>query len=80
MFVTLPGWFLNNDGVASITFAQPGSVGNLLGVLGLLTLLALTLILAEGRWHWQSGRPRMPKRFRGARSWLPSGEFTVAHR
>jgi hypothetical protein len=77
MFATLPGWFLNSDGVASVTFAQPASVGNLLGVISLLTLVALGLILGQGRWSWQSGhtgastrKPR-PKKLLGAPSVAP---------
>lgn len=86
MFATLPGWFLNGDGVASVTFAQPASVGNLCGILSVLTVVALALILGQGRWRWQSSRAGATTRKRKAkgswavRAWLPSDEFTVARR
>jgi hypothetical protein len=73
--MTVPAWYLNSTGVPLAGVANLGSGGLILGIIGLLTVLALALIVAQG---WRSRQPRRtppakPRRPAGQRRFILAG-------
>ena len=50
------GWWLNGGGIPLVSLAHTGPVVSVLGAVGVCTLLALVLMIVEGRWSWRPTR------------------------